>query len=303
MAVHGFRRAAVALGALGGLSGALYQLMLVQAKKAEQVIGIPVDPPFLGDGMYLPDGRGPLPVLEVDRAPLRFAVFGDSMAAGLGVDGPEQLPGVLLARELAEESGRPVWLDTHAVVGATTRDLAAQVDRALAGRPPDVALIIIGANDVTVQLPIPQSVAKLVRELGRLRQAGTGVVVGTCPDLGTVRPLAQPLRSYARTWSLLLSRAQCRAVAKAGALAVPLADLLAPDFLTRPAELFSSDQFHPSAAGYEQAASVLLPALCSVAGVWTGGPLPSLPTRSQLAESRRPTARLIARVNRGLGRA
>ena len=37
----------------------------------------------------------------------------------------------------------------------------------------------------------------------------------------------------------------------------------------RPDELFSRDQFHPSGAGYEFAAGVLLPALCSAAGVFT----------------------------------
>lgn len=293
---RGLRTAALAAGTIGGLSGAAYGLLTGQAKRAETVIGIPVDPPWLADGIYLP------PSGDDTGEPLTFAMLGDSMAAGLGVDGPEQLPAVVLARELAEEAERPVRLDTYAVVGATTRDLTSQVDRALQA-PPRVALIIIGANDVTVQMPIPVSVARLEREVRRLMAAGAGVVVGTCPDLGAIRPLAQPLRSYARTWSLMLSKAQGRVVKRSGATAVPLAELLSPEFLTRPTELFSSDQFHPSAAGYEAAASVLLPALCSAAGVWTGGPLPTLSHRSAVAESRRPTSRLIARVNRRLKRA
>jgi lysophospholipase L1-like esterase len=299
--MRGLRLAAVAVGTAGGLYGAAYGLLTGQAKRAERIIGLPVAPPHLADGVYLPDGTGPLPPDRV-AAPMRFAMLGDSMAAGLGVDGPDQLPAVLLARGLADEARRPVRLDTYAVVGAATRDLPGQVEQALLD-PPDVVVIIIGANDVTTLSPIPKVIAGLEDVIRRLQAAGTGVVLGTCPDLGVIRPIAQPLRSIARTWSLLLARAQRKAVNGLGAIPVALADLLAPEFLARPAELFSSDQFHPSAVGYEAACSVLLPALCSVAGVWTGGPLPVLPTRSVVAESRRPTARLVARLNMRIGRA
>ena len=35
-------------------------------------------------------------------------------------------------------------------------------------------------------------------QMRRLRAAGTEVIVGTCPDLGVVQPIAQPLRTWAR---------------------------------------------------------------------------------------------------------
>jgi lysophospholipase L1-like esterase len=298
--MRGLRFVALAAGTLGGLYGAAYGLLTNQARRAERIIGPPVAPPFLADGVYLPDGPGPVPPAEEDGT-LRFAMFGDSMAAGLGVDGPDQLPSVVLARGLAEEADRPVRLDTYAVVGAATRDLPAQVEQALL-TPPHVAVIIIGSNDVTTLTTVPDAVAGLERVIRTLQDAGCGVVVGTCPDLGVIRPIAQPLKAVARAWSLLLARAQRKAVARVGGIPVALADLLAPEFLARPREFFSSDQFHPSAVGYDAACSVLLPALCTVAGVWTGGPLPKLPHRSVLAESRRPTARFIARVNQRFGR-
>jgi lysophospholipase L1-like esterase len=298
--MRGLRFIALAAGTLGGVYGAAYGLLTGQARRAERIIGPPVAPPHLADGVYLPDGSGPVPPAEEDGA-LRFAMFGDSMAAGLGVDGPDQLPAVVLARGLAEEAGRPVRLDTYAVVGAATRDLPAQVEQALLN-PPEVAVIIVGANDVTTLTTVPDAVAGLERVILTLMDTGCGVVIGTCPDLGVIRPIAQPLKSIARTWSLLLARAQRKMAVRIGAIPVPLADLLAPEFLARPREFFSPDQFHPSSIGYEAAASVLLPALCTVAGVWTGGPLPRLPVRSAVAESRRPTARFIARLNLRLGR-
>ena len=292
------RSAALAAGAIGGLSGALYGLLNEQSRRARLVIGVPEEPPLRADGVYLPDGGGPVP--EAAARPLRFAVLGDSSAAGLGVDLPVQLPGVLLAVGLAEEAERPVELVTHAVSGATTRHLAGQVDLALVERP-DVALVIIGANDVTDRIRIAESATLLGAGVARLRDAGVGVVVGTCPDLGAIQPIAQPLRSVARTWSLTLARAQRVAVAAVpGAVPVPLADLLSPEFLARPTELFSKDRFHPNAAGYEAAASLLLAPLCAVAGVWSGGPLPQVPRRSATAEARRPTSRVVARLNRSL---
>ncbi|WNV82326.1 SGNH/GDSL hydrolase family protein [Umezawaea sp. Da 62-37] len=285
------RAAAVALGAVGGGFSALCALLGEQGRRARLAIGVPEAPPLRADGVYSPaDLRG-------IRPSLRFAVVGDSMAAGLGVDRADELPGVLMARGLAEESERPVRLTTYAISGSATRDLRAQVDRVLHDQP-DVALVIVGANDVTTRVSIGVAVSMLGDEVLRMRLAGIGVVVGTCPDLGAIRPIAQPLRSVARSWSLRLAKEQRGAVERAGGIAVALGDLLSPEFLARPGELFSADRFHPNAAGYDAAAAVLLAPLCSAAGVWHGGPLPEWPRRSVLAEARRPTSRVVAWVNR-----
>lgn len=264
---RGFRTAAVVAGTVGGLSGAAYGLLSEQARRARTVIGRPEHPPLNADGVYLPDRSGPHP-FGMGPDPLRFGVIGDSSAAGLGVDLPSQLPGTLLAGGLAEEAGRPVLLTTYAISGATTRDLPDQVDRALAD-PPTVALVIIGANDVTDRLSVRDSARLLGVQLARLRDAGVHAVVGTCPDLGAIRPIPQPLRAVARAWSLLLAKAQRAAVEKAGCVPVSLAALLSPEFFARPDDLFSPDRFHPNAAGYEAAAAVLLAPVCMAAGVWT----------------------------------
>ncbi|WP_424184290.1 hypothetical protein ACOBQX_20525 [Actinokineospora sp. G85] len=114
---RGFRALALTAGSVGGLSGAAYSLFTSQSRQARTLIGTPTETPHLADGHYLPDGTGPLPLADADRL-LTLAVLGDSTAAGLGAESPDHLPGVLLARGLAEESTRAVRLTTHARTGS-----------------------------------------------------------------------------------------------------------------------------------------------------------------------------------------
>lgn len=252
-----------AAGSVGGLSGAAYGLLTGQSRRARSIIGMPRNLPLNADGLYCPDGSGPFPTNR-DGHSLSFAMLGDSLAAGLGAELPDQLPGVRLARGLADELDQPVRLVTHAISGSRTKDLEQQVDRALID-PPDLALVIIGGNDVTTRTSIGTSAAILGRQVTRLKDAGTTVVVGTCPDLAIIQPIPQPLRTVASRYSLSLARAQRRVLDRLGVPAVSIAALLSPEFLARPHELFSADRFHPNGHGYEFAANVLLAPLCAAA--------------------------------------
>jgi lysophospholipase L1-like esterase len=242
--------------ALGGV--ALVALLREEARAARRNIESRTtksDPPS-GDGVY-GRGRGKRLVLTV---------LGDSSAVGLGVQHSSQTPGVLIAAALAELAERPVRLVRLAVSGARSPDLDAQVNRALAERP-DVALIMIGANDVTTRTRPAVSVRHLADAVRRLTASGCEVVVGTCPDLGTIRPVAQPLRTFARRWSRQLAAAQTIAVVEAGGRTVSLGSVLGPAFASDRG-MFSIDEFHPSAHGYAQAAAVLLPSVADAVGVW-----------------------------------
>jgi lysophospholipase L1-like esterase len=258
--------AAVGGGGLTVLTGASIGLVMAEAKLARRAIGQAVDAPPRADGLF---GEH-LAAREsaVGDRPLRFAMLGDSTAAGYGVDQAEHTPGALLAAALAAHCGRPLLLANAARVGARSDLLAEQVDTLLADGPdqaPQVAAIMIGANDITHRMPIPQAAMYLGEAVERLRAAGCEVVVGTCPDLGTIRPIQLPLRWLARRWSRRLATLQARAVHSAGGRSVPIGALLGPEFAAR-AELFGPDRFHPSAEGYTTAVAALLPALA--AAVW-----------------------------------
>lgn len=247
-------------------------LLVGQAIHTRSVIPKAWDVPPRADGVYAPGGG---PVQRWQRGTpvdLHLMVFGDSTATGYGCRNADEVPGVLIARGLAEQTGKRVRLSTKAIVGATSKGLSGQVDAMfVAGPPPDAAVIMIGANDVTALNGVGASARRLGAAVRRLRSSGAVVVVGTCPDFGVITVIPQPLRWLARTRGLRLARAQAAAVQAAGGVPVPLADLLAPHFRRAPERLLSEDRYHPSAAGYALAADQLLPALCQALGQPMGG--------------------------------
>ena len=259
------KAAAAALLSGSGLSvlaGASIGLVVAEAKMARRSIGPPKEVPPVADGLY-----GEHLAVPGER-PLRLAVLGDSTAAGYGVHKPEETPGALLAQALVAHTGRPVLLRSQARVGACSDRLEEQVDGLLEDGiedAPQLAAIMIGANDVTHRMPAREAARQLGEAVARLRAAGCEVVVGTCPDLGTIRPVQPPLRWLARRWSRQLALLQGRAVTAAGGSSVPTAALLGREFAARADQLFGPDRFHPSVEGYQMAMAALLPSLASAA--------------------------------------
>jgi hypothetical protein len=143
---------------------------------------------------------------------------------------------------------------------------------------PDIALILIGANDVTHRIERSLAVRHLEMTVRRLREAGAEVVVGTCPDLGAIQPLQQPLRYLARRWSRDLAAAQTVAVVEAGGRAVSIGDLLSEAFSTEPHVMFSQDRFHPSPAGYARVAAALLPTVSAALDLFGERSAPTQPS-------------------------
>ncbi|MDT9685991.1 SGNH/GDSL hydrolase family protein [Streptomyces sp. TRM76323] len=249
-------------GGIGLLGVAAMGVLLAEVRLAKRSVGGGVAPlPPAADGLY---GRG------FDGVPLRLALLGDSTAAGQGVRRAGQTPGALLAAGLAQVAERSVELRNVALPGARSDDLERQVALLLgpSGWVPDACVIMIGANDVTHRMPPTQSVRYLSEAVRRLRAAGVEVVVGTCPDLGTIEPVYQPLRWLARRLSRQLAAAQTIVVVEHGGRTVSLGDLLGPEFAANPREMFGADNYHPSAEGYATAAMAVLPTVCAVLGVW-----------------------------------
>jgi lysophospholipase L1-like esterase len=270
------RRSTIALATAGALAstGTAYlgarNLLVGQAALARTVSPTSWEIPPRADGVYTPGGE---PVQRWQRGmpvDLHLMIFGDSTATGYGCMSAEEVPGVLIARGLAEQTGKRVRLSTKAIVDAMF----------VAGPPPDVAVMMLGANDVTALNGISQSAQRLATTVRKLRARGAVVVVGTCPDLGVISAIPQPLRSLAHARTLQLARAQGAAVKSAGGVPVPMANLLAPQFRATPELMFSADGYHPSPTAYALAAAQLLVAVCDALGEEVESPVLNLAARS-----------------------
>ncbi|MBW3613069.1 MAG: hypothetical protein KY392_04325, partial [Chloroflexi bacterium] len=116
----------VALGA-GLVLGAFAGLIAVELFLLSRREYLPIDPGYLVDARIPPTGRG-------DAPPVRMAVLGDSTVAGVGSPTIDDSLPVLLARRVAEATGRPVEVRGHGVSGPRTatvlRDQLALVTRA-----------------------------------------------------------------------------------------------------------------------------------------------------------------------------
>ncbi|WP_086868077.1 SGNH/GDSL hydrolase family protein [Streptomyces viridochromogenes] len=252
-------------GGIGLAGAATVGLLLAEVRMARRHVGN-------GSTNHVPNADGRYGCLydAPGETALRLTLLGDSTAAGQGVHRAGQTPGALLASGLAAVAERPVVLRNVALPGARSDDLDRQVALVLAdpAAPPDICVIMVGANDVTHRMPPTRSVRHLSSAVRRLRTAGAEVVVGTCPDLGTIEPVQQPLRWLARRASRQLAAAQTIGVVEQGGRTVSLGDLLGPEFEANPRELFGPDHYHPSAEGYATAAMAVLPTLCAALGLW-----------------------------------
>ncbi|MFK4066171.1 SGNH/GDSL hydrolase family protein [Streptomyces sp. NPDC029674] len=280
-------------GGIGLLGAATVGVVLAEVQLAKRNVGNGghVDPPR-ADGRY--GGAFARPARADSPEPVRFAMLGDSTAAGQGVHRARQTPAALLASGLAAVAEVPVDLRNVALPGAQSDDLDRQVTLILSDPTwvPDVCVIMIGANDVTHRMPPTRSVRHLSAAVRRLRTAGAEVVVGTCPDLGTVENVYQPLRWLARRVSRQLAAAQTIGVVEQGGRTVSLGDLLGPEFAAHPRELFGPDRYHPSAEGYATAAMAVLPTLCAALGLWPEEERPDVSRR----EGFLPVARAAAQA-------
>jgi lysophospholipase L1-like esterase len=233
------------------------EVIRMQARAARRTIGKPLgEDPHTADRVYKKKYGDTLDLL----------LLGDSIAAGLGAERPKDTLGAHLARRVAKRTHRAVRLHTAAHVGAETSMLRPQLAALPEGYTADVAVIVVGGNDVTHRVRTSESKSHLAEAVTSLQERGTAVVVGTCPDLGALTAVPQPLRTFARVASRQLAAAQRETVTSLGGRAVSLAEVVGPFFITQPEQMFAIDRFHPSGAGYRRTAKALLPSVLAALG-------------------------------------
>ena len=195
-------------------------------------------------------------------SPLRLVVLGDSIGFGTGASRPADALGPRLAAALTDD-GFDVDLHVVAVPGASSADLAPQVRRAVP-LAPDLAVVVIGANDLARFRPAEQAAAELGAAVSALRAADAGVVVVPAPDMSMVPFVPPAFRQLVQAACTQLQLRQAAVVEAAGGSVAAVSTTVAAAFLAD-STLFSGDRFHPSSAGYARIAAEVAPAVLDVA--------------------------------------
>lgn len=213
--------------------------------------------PILPEAAGARRGRvGAVAASGADATPLRLLIVGDSSAAGVGVRTQQQALAGQLSRPLARALGRTVRWQLVAKTGITTQealDLLREQQAAGALLPAQIAVVVLGVNDVVAQVPSHRAITQRA-QLADWLLTHTGVrhvVFAPLPPMHRFPLLPQPLRwvigSDARRHDAALARwAATRRDVSHAPFEMPL-----------DAASMASDGFHPGEPVYRACGEAL----------------------------------------------
>jgi acyl-CoA thioesterase-1 len=197
----------------------------------------------LGPAAALPARAARSSALQTSQAPV-VVFLGDSLTAGLGLEGTEAYPALLGDRLVAE--GRPIRVINAGVSGDTTAGGLRRLDWLLRQKPA-VLVVGLGANDALRGAEVPEIERNLREILRRSRAAGARLLL-----LGMqIPPNYGP--DYTDRFAALYPR-----IAKD--MGVPLVPFLLAGVGGIP-ELNQADGMHPTAVGQRKVADNVYPYL------------------------------------------
>ena len=225
----------------------LAPVLIAQAKRLRRVALELPEPTGLRHGVAACEDA------DSPSRPLSLLITGDSSAAGVGAETQDDALASQLALALAERIQRDVHWHLIARTGLTSIGVL----ELLRGQPLaafDVAVVIVGVNDITHNMPIGHALRARNR-IVRMLRVGTGVRHILFPGLPAVERfplLPQPLAWYGGTQARRNNDMQARWAAHPRRSAfvshVPM------DGFTHP-KLMAEDGFHPSPMLYAMVAA------------------------------------------------
>lgn len=178
-------------------------------------------------------------------APLRLLIVGDSSGAGVGADTQDDAFAGYLTRAIARDGKRRVQWQLVARSGVST-PAACELLSNTPVHGADIAVVVLGVNDVVEQLPLHRALLardELVRQL-RAQAGVSHVVFAPLPPMHEFPLLPRPLRTVIGRDARKLDAAQAEWAARQHNVShVPIDMRLTPDVMAR-------DGFHPGPKVY-----------------------------------------------------
>jgi len=193
----------------------------------------------------LPEPEGQRSGVTGTGKPLRLLIAGDSSAVGVGADTQENGLAVPLTRSLAARLEAQLHWQLLGKTGLTSEGLLQHLSGAEL-QPADIALVILGANDITNEVSLGRALRHRGEIVSLLRQrAGISHIVFTgVPEMQVFPALPHPLAWYAGLHASRNNRAQARWVKQHRN--VHHADISG----LAHANIMGADGYHPSPALY-----------------------------------------------------
>jgi lysophospholipase L1-like esterase len=200
----------------------------------------------------LPEAAGARAGVVGDGPALRLLIVGDSSGAGVGVATQDLALAGHLTRTLAQLARAQVHWQLIAKSGITTAQALELVQRERP-QPADVAVAVLGVNDVIDQVPTSRAVQQraALADWLRLHTGVRHVVFAPLPPMHRFPLLPQPLRWIAGSDARRHDDAMAQWAAARGDVShVPIAISLAADCM-------AADGFHPGEPVYQACGEAL----------------------------------------------
>lgn len=194
---------------------------------------------------------------------ISYVALGDSSAVGVGASRGGGYPERLASR--LRKEGFSLGLTNVGMSGAVIRDVfTSQVKRAVATQP-TLVTIGVGTNDIWRGTSLEDFRDDLGRIARRLKPTGASLVIVNVPDMA-LAPVARMVPSHLYEGRIEPFNEAISHVAREHGMHV--VDLYAASkvFIPERPDFFSFDGFHPSDAGYEQWADLMLPTVRPLVG-------------------------------------
>ena len=220
-------------------AGALATTLAAEVMAAKRRRFLPADPVLEISGVLGPD----------EGEPLVLVVLGDSSVAGVGADSVKDTLTYGVAKALSDHYR--VVLHALGVSGSKLCHVVGEQLPQVAGLDADVVLVCVGTNDVTHGTTVREARRQLRLLADGLATVAPGavVLVSGLPPAETALAFRRPLRDLLGVRASVFTRIYRAELRRFG---IPVFDIAreARNAFRGKKEMFSSDLFHPSSAGY-----------------------------------------------------